>query len=89
MTRSSVVSVTEGPVTVLWDNCLMCGNIFELKVETAQFLRWITGEHVQVAFPQLSADQRELLISSTCGECYDKMCDRIEAGALKRSPLEG
>jgi hypothetical protein len=32
-----------------------------------------TSENVQNIFPELSADLRELLISGTCGWCFDKM----------------
>ena len=31
------------------------------------------GVHVQYAFPYLDRDTRELFISGTCGECWDRM----------------
>ena len=35
--------------------------------------RWQNGSLIQDAMPYLSADERELLISGTCGTCFDKM----------------
>ena len=34
---------------------------------------WKGGKYIQDAMPYLSADERELLISGTCGTCFDKM----------------
>lgn len=38
-----------------------------------QIANWKTGTLIQRAMPNLSADQRELLISHTCGKCWDRM----------------
>ena len=54
--------------------CCICGKRVELTVEKEDYIRFINGEsHVQDLFPYLSADKREMLISQTCGECWDKM----------------
>jgi hypothetical protein len=34
--------------------------------------QWIAGDFIQDAFPQLSAADREILISGMHGECYDE-----------------
>ncbi len=34
---------------------------------------WVNGNKIQEVLPELSADQRELLISGTCGPCFDRM----------------
>jgi len=39
-------------------------------VRPQDFEDWRQGELVQFAFPYLSKEQRELLISGTCGECW-------------------
>ena len=33
----------------------------------------MAGENIQIAFPDLTADQREILISGICPECWDKI----------------
>ena len=39
------------------------------------YLDWSDGELAQVAFPYLSADEREMLITGICPTCWDKMFD--------------
>lgn len=54
--------------------CRMCGTYHTLTVNTEMFMRWSNREIlVQNAFPELSLDQRELLISQICGSCFDEM----------------
>lgn len=53
--------------------CILCQRTYTLFVEQADYLKWQAGMHVQNAFPYLSADERELLISRTCGACFDDM----------------
>ena len=58
--------------------CHDCGETFTLEIELADFKRWLGGEKAQNAFPYLSADERELIISGTCGKCFDALFDRSE-----------
>jgi hypothetical protein len=44
-----------------------------IVVDPAAFDRWKAGEYIQVAFPELTADQREALITGYCGACWDKL----------------
>lgn len=53
--------------------CQKCLTQFELRGEDRDFDRWSQGELIQVALPYLSDDERELLISGICGECFDEM----------------
>lgn len=54
--------------------CRMCGVDYIVFVNKDDFKDWyIGGVHAQEAFPYLSANERELLLSETCGECFDKM----------------
>jgi hypothetical protein len=53
--------------------CKWCEKCYELNVSTKRFALWKKGELIQDVMPELSADERELLISGTCGECWDKM----------------
>ena len=51
--------------------CIMCGNDFTINVKKEDFEKWIRFANVQDAFPYLNPDERELLISNVCGECFD------------------
>jgi hypothetical protein len=50
-----------------------CKREFEVLVTEQQLSKWRGGMLIQKAMPNLSPDQRELLISGTCGECWEKM----------------
>ena len=54
--------------------CRQCGDTHLLEPSREGFIRWkLEGELIQAAMPELNADQRELLISSICGKCFDAM----------------
>lgn len=54
-------------------NCRVCGITYNLMISTEDLKNYENGALVQDAFPYLSADERELIISQTCGSCFDKM----------------
>ncbi len=58
---------------VLNITCNLCDDTKELIIYEEDYQRFQAGTKVQLAFPYLSADDRELLISGTCGECFDKL----------------
>lgn len=53
--------------------CKWCEKSYELEVPDKGFRLWKKGELIQDAMPELSADKRELLISGTCGKCWNVM----------------
>jgi hypothetical protein len=53
--------------------CHSCGRKVEIKVDERDFYDWSKGELIQKAMPYLTPDERELLISQTCGECFAEM----------------
>lgn len=54
--------------------CPFCGHANEIEVNEIDYLDWSDGELlVQDAFPYLSADEREMLISGICPKCWDSM----------------
>ena len=59
-------------VTVV-TRCPFCGRGNEVEVNEMDYLDWEGGELAQVAFPYLSAEEREMLISGICPTCWDKM----------------
>jgi hypothetical protein len=42
-------------------------------VDPEDLKRWEGGELIQNAMPYVSAGDRELMISGTCGPCFDEM----------------
>ena len=54
--------------------CIMCSKIVTLYVNELDFYAWNeAGASIQEAFPYLTPDEREIMISSICGECFDGM----------------
>lgn len=55
--------------------CNTCRKLYQIPVTMEQVYKWKnSGITAQKAFPFLTADQRELLISQICGECFDELC---------------
>ena len=53
--------------------CPFCGKGHSVWVNELDYLNWADGELTQNAFPYLSADEREMLISGICPTCWDNM----------------
>ena len=58
--------------------CPFCGKAHEIEVNEIDYLDWQDGELVQNAFPYLSADEREMLVSGICPDCWNKMFGQAE-----------
>lgn len=54
-------------------SCPFCGHADSVFVNEADYWDWQDGTRAQDAFPYLSADDRELLISGICYQCWHKM----------------
>ena len=52
--------------------CPFCGKAHEIEVNEIDYLDWQDGELVQNAFPYLSADEREMLVSGICPKCWNE-----------------
>lgn len=63
MSAKSTLSIT----------CISCKVEHSIDVHPADMERYKNGVHAQNAFPYLTEDQRELLISQICGTCFDAM----------------
>lgn len=50
-----------------------CGRVYTMEINRADYAAWKNGQHVQNAFPYLTPNQRELLLTNTCGHCWDRM----------------
>lgn len=50
-----------------------CGKTFMLAVTEKEFDNWEDGMLIQDAMPSLTLEERELLISGTCPQCWEAM----------------
>jgi len=53
--------------------CRICKTVHDLSVNMLGFADWQSGKLIQDALPELSAGERELLISGTCDECWQQL----------------
>ena len=54
--------------------CVVCGKVTELELPTAKLEAWRGGEFIQVVFPEMTNQEREVLISGVCSDdCWDKL----------------
>lgn len=53
--------------------CPFCQTDSVVTVEEKDYENWLDGELAQDAFPYLWDDEKELLISGTCSNCWDKL----------------
>ena len=53
--------------------CPFCGCANEIEVNEEDYWAWDDGMLVQDAFPYLSVNEREALISGICPDCWDSM----------------
>lgn len=60
-------------VVVLTRPCPICKQPSELDVDQDGLLRWKNGELIQNAFPDLTANQRELLNTGFHPDCWDSV----------------
>ena len=52
--------------------CPFCGHANEIAVNAWNYWDWKDGMNVRDAFPYLSAEEREMLISGICPKCWAK-----------------
>jgi len=67
-----MVKVNYKEVTVI-TCCPFCGRGNEVEVNEMDYLDWDDGVNIKVAFPYLSAHEREMLISGICPTCWNAM----------------
>lgn len=60
-----------GLLTVATPACIVCGGASLVTVDRAAHAAWKAGQLVQLAFPDWTNDQRELLVSGTHPHCWD------------------
>lgn len=58
--------------------CQMCHTLVDLWVEPEDITAYTLGGMVQDVFPYLTPAERELIISGTCGPCFDYLFGESE-----------
>jgi hypothetical protein len=53
--------------------CCACNTIHVITVEDDKYRRWREGELIQNVWPEKSIVDREIMISGTCGPCFDQL----------------
>lgn len=53
--------------------CRCCGHDYDVVVDVDGYDRWRGGELIQNALPELSTEDREMLISGTCDVCWNML----------------
>ncbi len=61
------------PIVEVGRACPFCGKPTKVLMPLEAYRAWQAGAYVQVAWPQGTADEREVLISGTCAKCWDEM----------------
>lgn len=51
--------------------CPLCTEHNEIEVPEQGYKNWIEGEVIQRALPELSASEREALITGICDNCWE------------------
>lgn len=58
--------------------CRLCKKPVEVPATKEQIQRWRNGELIQRATPNLTPDQREMLITRYCDECFNRITKEPE-----------
>ena len=59
--------------------CDMCAANYVIFLKQNDYKKWLSEKgYIQDLMPYLSSSERELLISHTCGDCFDKMFPSYE-----------
>ena len=53
--------------------CPFCGNYHRVVVKEEDYWAYEDGELIQNAFPYLTADEREIIKTGICPDCWDNM----------------
>lgn len=60
-------------IVVRTQTCSVCGEYEMWSLDRAAVTRWREGENIQKVFPDMSAGDREVLISGTHPACWDQL----------------
>ena len=64
--------------TTIKGTCPSCGKEWELEVEEKDYIDFKkNGKLAQCAFPYLTPEKRELIISGICNKCWDIIFNEV------------
>ena len=64
--------------TVTCPRCMVCGTQSHLRVPVEGWIKRMDGKATHVAFPDMPAEKREMLISGTHPKCWDELFRDME-----------
>lgn len=65
---------------IITNICPFCGKESEVAVTMESWSNYVNGISAQRAFPNLSATEREMIISGICPECQESIFDKFFGG---------
>lgn len=65
--------VMSDTIVVKTKPCTVCGEYEVWSLDRQAVTRWQEGENIQSAFPDMNAEDREILISGTHPACWTKL----------------
>ena len=68
-----MVMAVKPPMKTFEVVCVRCGETVFIKAYVSDLIDWKEGKLIQDALPYLDSDEREILISKTCGDCFDEL----------------
>lgn len=60
-------------ITFTTPPCQVCGDTSEMELDAERVREWQEGGHIQTIFPELTANQRELMVSGTHPKCWEEL----------------
>ena len=70
---AAIIASAKSDIAICVFVCPVCKKEKRVEVPIAGLEARAAGVNVQTAFPNLSKNQRELFVSGTCSECWEKM----------------
>jgi hypothetical protein len=72
-TPLKILSWTHSLITVKTLPCIQCGKSGSMTIRRDGYDRWQKDTYIQDALPELTADDREQLMTGTHGECFEEL----------------
>ena len=60
-------------IVVKTKTCTVCGEYEVWSLDRKAVESWQAGEYIEIAFPEMSLEDREVLITGTHPACWDKL----------------
>jgi hypothetical protein len=74
-----MVAATDNRTLLLDAQCWQCGQTFTVMVNNEDMVDWLSGSGpIEQILHYLTAGERELLISNTCGQCFDNLFSGLD-----------